>query len=102
MTWCHQLQIAEWLPWVGRHNLQPPQSQADWSRALRTPFNNRNRESGIRSKRALEVFPLTAWGAVPTYEQLLNDFPNFVPETSNLNRLNQRLRGQTESRQKRG
>ena len=91
MTWCHQSQIAEWLPWVGRHNLKPPASLADWSSALRNRFENRNRELGIQFQRVLEVFTVTAWGAVPTYEQLLNDFPNLVPEASNLNGLQQRL-----------
>lgn len=95
MTWCHQSQIAEWLPWVGRHNLKPPVSLADWSQMLRNRFDSKNRELGIQSKRAFEVFTVTAWGAVPTYEQLLNDFPNIVPEASNLDRLKQRLQMQS-------
>src|SRR5687768_7781770 len=44
MSWCHQSQIAEWLPWVGRHNLQPPRSLQDWSQALRARFDRQNRE----------------------------------------------------------
>src|SRR3989442_685221 len=35
MAWCHQSQIAEWLPWVGRHNMAPPKSYADWSKMFR-------------------------------------------------------------------
>ena len=31
MTWCHQSQIAEWLPWVGRHQMTTPKSLADWA-----------------------------------------------------------------------
>ena len=62
MTWCHQSQIAEWLPWVGRHDLKPPRSLTDWSPALRKRFENRQRELGIQSQRALEVFTVTAWG----------------------------------------
>ncbi|MBI3853029.1 MAG: PIG-L family deacetylase [Verrucomicrobia bacterium] len=91
MTWCHQSQIAEWLPWVGRHNLTPPASQADWSRTLRRRLANRNQELGIRSERAFEVFTVTAWGAVPTFEQLLKDFPGIEAEASNLESLQQRL-----------
>ena len=33
----------------------------------------------------------TAWGEVPTFEQLLRDFPNLVPEASNLEGLKKRL-----------
>ena len=91
LSWCHQSQITEWLPWVGRHNLKPPASPADWSQALRTRFVNKNRELGIESQRALEVFNVTAWGAVPTYEQLLSDFPNVVSPASNLEALQSRL-----------
>lgn len=93
LTWCRQSQIAEWLPWVGQPNMKPPASLANWSQALRSRFENQNREMGIQSQRALEVFIVTAWGAVPAYEQLLNDFPNIVPGASDLNRLQQRLRG---------
>src|SRR6185369_585193 len=31
MSWCHQSQIAEWLPWVGRHSMEPPKSPKNWS-----------------------------------------------------------------------
>ncbi len=92
MTWCHQSQIAEWLPWVGRHDLKPPMSLADWSQALRCRFVNKNRELGIPSQRALEVFTVTAWGAVPAYEQLLRDIPNIAQKASNTSRLKRRLR----------
>ena len=102
MSWCHQSQIAEWLPWVGRHDLKPPASLPDWSSMLRKRFDSKSRELGIQSKRALEVFTVTAWGAMPTYEKLLNDFPNIVPEASNLNRLKQRLRIPINLRKNRG
>lgn len=91
LTWCHQSQITEWLPWIGRHNLQPPQSPAEWAVALRERFQRRHRELGIRSARALEVFTVTAWGEVPEYEKLLADFPNVVPKHSRLKKLRQRL-----------
>lgn len=91
MTWCHQSQIMEWLPWVGRHDLQAPRSAGEWAAALRARFDRRNRELGIPPGRATEVFTVTAWGEAPAYEQLLRDFPNVRPEASNLEGLRQRL-----------
>jgi LmbE family N-acetylglucosaminyl deacetylase len=91
MSWCHQSQIAEWLPWVGRHNMAPPASTEDWARILRDRFARKNRDLAIPSDTALEVFTVTAWGTIPTYEQLLEDIPNIVPSASNLERLRQRL-----------
>ena len=41
--------------------------------------------------RATEVFTVTAWGAVPTIDQLLQELPQVVPERSHLHRLRQRL-----------
>jgi hypothetical protein len=90
-TWCHQSQIAEWLPWVGRHDMQPPKSVEEWAKMLRERFERRNRELGIRSPRFTEVFTVTAWGEVPTYEQVLRDLPNVSREASNLARLKERL-----------
>ena len=87
MTWCHQSQVVEWLPWVGRHNLAPPSSASDWSASLRRRFDRKNRELSISSGNAMEVFTVTAWGVVPSYEQLLRDFPAVIPGASNLDRL---------------
>jgi LmbE family N-acetylglucosaminyl deacetylase len=92
MTWCHQSQIAEWLPWVGRHNMAPPKDLAEWKKVLRARFDRKNRELGIASSRAAEVFRVTAWGAVPTFKQLETDFPSFFREASNLERLGERLK----------
>ncbi len=91
MSWCHQSQIAEWLPWVGRHKMAPPSSKEDWTRILRERFQRKNRDLGLATERALEVFTVTAWGTVPTYEQLLEDIPNIVLAASNLERMKQRL-----------
>ena len=91
-TWCHQSQIREWLPWVGRHNLAPPASLAEWTGLLRERFERKNRELGITLARPVEAFTVTAWGAVPTLEQLKRELPGLVPEASNLARLEERLR----------
>jgi hypothetical protein len=91
MSWCHQSQIAEWLPWVGRHHLKPPGSPAEWSKTLRRRFLRRNRDLGIRSKNALEVFTVTAWGRIPDFQQLLDDFPKLSAQRARLGRVRNRL-----------
>src|SRR5688572_27798719 len=75
MSWCHQSQIAEWLPWVGRHDMKAPASLAEWTVELRKRFDNKNRLLGIATHRAVEVFTPTAWGATATPEQIAADFP---------------------------
>ena len=90
MSYCHQSQISEWLPWVGRHQFVPPASLADWSGALQKRFVRQNRELGITSDHAHEVFSVTAWGAIPTVHQLEHDFPPIAKEYSNLTRLKER------------
>ncbi len=91
MSWCHQSQIAEWLPWVGRHKMEAPKSPGDWSKTLRQRFERRARELGIQTKRAVEVFTVTAWGEVPSFNQLVADFPKLRATKSNLARLKRRL-----------
>jgi LmbE family N-acetylglucosaminyl deacetylase len=92
MTWCHQSQIGEWLPWVGRHDIDPPRSLEEWSVTLRRRFERQNREMGLEPGRAKEVFTVTAWGEVPTLDQLLSDFPSIDRASSRLDRLGERLR----------
>ena len=91
MTWCHQSQVREWLPWVGRHDMEAPASIDDWRVTLRRRFEKKNRELGIDSPHAFEVFTVTAWGEVPTAEQLLADFPDAHPGLSNLDALRRKL-----------
>ena len=92
MSYCHQSQLTEWLPWVGRHSMEPPRSLEDWSKMLRQRMLRRNRELGSSFDHVIEVFSVTAWGEVPTLEQLLRDFPNLHPEFSHLAALEKRLK----------
>lgn len=91
MTWCHQSQITEWLPWVGRHQMEVPANLEDWRQTLRRRFDRKNRELKIDSTHAMEVFTVTAWGEIPTFDQLLADFPALAPEASHLDVLRRRL-----------
>ena len=91
MSWCHQSQIVEWLPWVGRHNMRPPRTMEEWTKTLRDRFDRKNREVGIQSPRAFELFTVTAWGEVPDFEELLRDFPSVSEQFSNLDGLRQKL-----------
>lgn len=91
MAWCHQSQIAEWLPWVGRHAMTVPKSMDDWKKTLRRRFERRARDLGIRRRRLVEVFTVTAWGEVPDWKEIARDFPGLVPGVSNVARLKQRL-----------
>lgn len=91
MTWCHQSQIMEWLPWVGRHSMAPTRSKEEWSVMLRERFGRQRRELGIKTKREVEFFTVTAWGEVPGYRQVLEDFPKIMGPGPNLARLRKRL-----------
>ncbi len=92
MSYCHQSQIAEWIPWVGRHSMSSPKSPEEWAKILRERFDRKNRQLGIASSRAFETFMVTAWGQVPSLEQLLADFPAIDRKVSNIEALEDRLR----------
>jgi LmbE family N-acetylglucosaminyl deacetylase len=92
MSWCHQSQIMEWLPWVGRHKLELPRSLEDWSRVLRARFKHKNRDLGVKTERALEVFTVTGWGTVPDYDRLLSDLPTLFEPASMLESLRVKLK----------
>jgi LmbE family N-acetylglucosaminyl deacetylase len=91
LSWCHQSQILEWLPWVGRHNMEPPRNLKEWIGTLRARFDRKNRELGLKTEHAVEVFRVTAWGAVPTLEELMRDFPPLLVRASALEPLSRRL-----------
>ena len=91
MSACHRSQIEEWIPWVGRHQMDAPKNFEQWSSILRKRFERHNRQLGIDSKIAFETFTVTAWGAIPTLDQLLADFPAIDRKFSHLDRLATRL-----------
>ena len=91
MSWSHQSQITEWLPWVGRHDMDVPRSIGDWQQTLRRRFDRKNRELGLATPHAVEVFRVTAWGMVPDVEQLGRDLPGIVPSLSHWDALRERL-----------
>jgi LmbE family N-acetylglucosaminyl deacetylase len=91
MSWCHQSQIREWLPWVGRHQIKAPRSPVEWSVVLRDRFRRQQRELGLRMRRATEVFTVTAWGSIPKIESLVKDFPKLVHSPRHLGHLRKRL-----------
>lgn len=91
LSWCHQSQVREWLPWVGRHRLTPPANLEEWSAALRQRFERKNRELDLNTLHATEVFRITAWGEVPTLDQLVRDFPALLGDRSSLQPLAEQL-----------
>jgi LmbE family N-acetylglucosaminyl deacetylase len=92
MSFCHQSQIVEWLPWVGRHELAPVASLAEWKIELRRRFRRHMRQARVKSNKAFELFTVTAWGEVPTAEQLWKDFPALSRSVSRLPHLRRKLR----------
>ena len=91
MSWCHQSQIREWLPWVGRHQITAPANLDEWREQLRKRYQRRARNLGLQEDLLVEAFTLTAWGEVPTIEQLYRDFPNLVTTPEQLARLETRI-----------
>ena len=90
-TWCHQSQIVEWIPWVGRHAMGAPKDIVEWEKILRARYVRQNRELKIQSQHAFEFFTVSAWGEVPDCDKLLADFPAISPKHSHLKKLRQRL-----------
>lgn len=91
-SWCHQSQIREWLPWVGRHAIETTASLQEWTVSLRRRFQRQAHELGLSPDRAWEVFTVTAWGTLPTVETITNDFPMAALDPGRAERLRDRLR----------
>ena len=71
--------------------MRAPKDLDDCRAILRDRFLKRNQEMGVSSDRIHEFFTVTAWGEVPSFEQIENDLPNLSPEYSHLPELRQRL-----------
>lgn len=91
MSWCHQSQIREWLPWVGRHRILSPRDFDDWKNQMEQRYAIRARKLGLPPEMKVEAFTLTAWGTVPSFEQLIHDFPNLVFVPERMKRLKERI-----------
>ncbi len=91
MSYCHQSQIMEWLPWVGRHSMAAPRSEAEWKTVLRDRFKKHLRGLHLPDDRVLEVFTVTAWGQVPNVAQLVEDFPTLRLDLTSMEALDRRL-----------
>ncbi len=91
LAWCHSSQLKEWLPWVDRHNLSAPPDLGAWRPQFREVLARRKAVLGITMPGLYEVFSVTAWGVVPTLEQLERDFPGLSRAASHLERLGKRL-----------
>jgi hypothetical protein len=79
-SWCHQSQIREWLPWVGRHGIAPVETLDQWEASLRQRFGNQRLSLGLGEGAPVEVFSLTSWGQIADRDQLTRDFPAFQPK----------------------
>ncbi|MCP5518373.1 MAG: PIG-L family deacetylase [Verrucomicrobiales bacterium] len=91
MSWSHQSQIREWLPWVGRHEMEAPEDLEAWSRTLRARKERENRELGLPERPATEVFTVTGWGERPDVDRLRRDFPGLVRDEQREARLRRRF-----------
>ena len=92
LAWCHESQLIEWLPWVDRHNLSVPDTLEAWKRQYRGLLDRRRWALGIQEPGLFEVFSVTAWGVVPTLEQIQRDLPKLCQSASRLDRLGSRLK----------
>jgi LmbE family N-acetylglucosaminyl deacetylase len=91
LAWCHESQLREWLPWVARHNLEASESLEAWKIQFRRMLERRKPALGIREPGVFEAFQVTAWGTIPSVDQLERDFPGLSRSASRLESLRRRL-----------
>jgi len=89
MSWCHQSQIREWLPWVGGEAERAPEDFKEWKTLLYERFRKQNRDAGVESDHLYELFTLTGWGACPA--SVDQDFPKVDPAVSRLEALKEKI-----------
>ena len=89
MSWCHQSQVTEWLPWVGRHDMDYPKSIDEW-RHLSDGMPSATRSLDWRPADG-GVFRRHCLGEIPTPERLKADFPNLITPPEVESRLAKRL-----------
>lgn len=71
----HVSQVQEWLPWIGCTSV--PQGLDDLRERLLTNSNRLIRKLNL-PKGIYEAFTITAWGAIPTIEDIKTFFPGDV------------------------
>ncbi len=91
-SWCHQCQIREWLPWIGRHQMPVAENLTAWQEVLRRRFARQARELNLPANGMHEVFTVTAWGEIPSAEQLEQNFPNLLRTPEGDARLRTKLK----------
>ena len=90
-SWCHQCQIREWLPWIGRHQMPVANTLEAWRQVLRRRFARQAQELGLPAGPAHEVFTVTAWGEIPKLKDLKRDFPGWIGDEASESRLAAKL-----------
>ena len=68
-----------------------PKSKDEWRATLEYRYAKRNRELGLGGQPMAEVFGVTAWGEIPTLDQLKADLPNLITPAETEVRLAKRL-----------
>jgi LmbE family N-acetylglucosaminyl deacetylase len=92
MSWCHQSQITEWLPWVmGRDPKETPKTIEEYKNGLIKGAQARNLKMKIKKQGMFEYYTVTAWGTIPTFETLQKDFPAIEKEVIPIAKLQEKL-----------
>lgn len=92
MAWCHQSQVTEWLPWVkGVSSENIPKTLEEYKNSLLKNAMARNIKMKINKKGIYEFFTVTAWGRIPSYDEILRDFPEIDKEAIPLQKLQEKL-----------
>lgn len=91
MSWCHQSQITEWLPWVGRHHFKVPENFEAWKSFLLERMEARQKRLGLPTGSLYEFFSVSGWGEVVPLNQILEDLPCIDKNLSHLDGLEKKL-----------